>query len=156
MVRRVGFFLLASVALVGALEATGPGENEADSVEAIKQEVLRVEEERSQAMLKGDADALGRICADEFAWMSPRGELLTKAEILENLRSHKQEYVSTNRDDIRLHVHGNTVVMTVHSLSTARYEGKTFNYPRRFSNVYVKRNGQWQLVLHQATRIANP
>ena len=156
MMQRMLLLLLLTVALAGTLKGQGTDGNKAESVEAVKREVLKVEEERNQAMLKGDADALGRICADELAWMSPRGELLTKAEMLENLRSGKQEYVSTNRDDVRLHVYGDTVVMTVHSNSTARWQGKTFSYPRRFSNVYVKRDGQWQLVLHQATPIAQP
>ena len=54
-------------------------------------------------------------------------------------------------DDILIRVYGNTVVLTGRSVGTFNYNGKVSEGPRRFTNVYVKKDGRWQLVAHQST-----
>ena len=76
--RRVLLFLLLAAALAGL--AAAPGGRAADS--EIEKEILALEEAQNQAFVKGDADALDRIYADELAWTNQNGELLTKAQIL--------------------------------------------------------------------------
>jgi ketosteroid isomerase-like protein len=148
--RRVLLFLLLAAALAGL--AAAPGGRAADS--EIEKEILALEEAQNQAFVKGDADALDRIYADELAWTNQNGELLTKAQILADIRSGKQKYNSVRHDDVRLHVYGNTVVATGHSTSSVIYKGQAVSRPRRFTNVYVNQNGQWRLVVHHVTPIA--
>jgi hypothetical protein len=56
----------ASMMLVGALASAAS----AESPEQIKQEIMKLEDIQSQAMLKGDVDTLGRIYADGIDWSS--------------------------------------------------------------------------------------
>ena len=147
---------LMVVTMAGLVRSQRTAGNETDTVEETKKEVLKFEDERMQAMQRGDTETLDRMFADEVAWTTPGGELLTKAQVLANIKSQTQQYLTVNHDDRRLHVYGNTVVLTVHSVSTARYKGNTFNYPRRFTNVYLKRDGRWQLIAHTPTPVAAP
>lgn len=123
------------------------------SVEQLKQEVLKVEAERNAAIMKGDVATLDKMYSDEIAWTNPRGELLTKSEILSHLQSGEQKFFSIKHSDRQMHVYGNTVVMTVFTRSSVRYKGKTSDAPRRFTNVFVKENGHWLLVVHHATPV---
>jgi ketosteroid isomerase-like protein len=119
-----------------------------------KKEVLKFEEERNQALLRGDTETLDHMYADELAWTNPSGEILTKAQVLASLKSETQNFFTIKHDDRSLHVYGDTVVLTAHTVSTERYKGNTFNYPRRFTNVYIKRDGRWELIAHHATPVA--
>jgi ketosteroid isomerase-like protein len=117
-----------------------------------KKEVLKFEEERNQALLRGDTETLDHMYADELAWTNPSGEILTKAQVLANLKSETQNFFRIKHDDRSLLVYGDTVVLTAHTVSTERYKGNTFNYPRRSTNVYIKRDGRWELIAHHATQ----
>jgi hypothetical protein len=155
---------VAGVTLSGALteassavmaEGQGTEQSDANSIEEIKKEVLRVEDDRLQAPLNRQRAVLERIYADELVWILPTGELLTKAQVLAmNLPAKPRRLSIIKEEDRRLHVYGNTVVMTVYTASETRYVGKAYSGPRRMTNVYVKRDGQWQLVAHQGTLIA--
>ena len=126
----------------------------AESPDDIKREILKLEDVQSQAMLKGDVDTLGRIYADEIDWTRPDGELLTKDQVLASHRDSKLKYDSIKHLDIQTHIYGNTVVLTGQSLSMVRYGDKVFDFPRRFTNVYVLQNGQWKLVVHHVTAVS--
>ena len=48
------------------------------------------------------------------------------------------------------------MVVTGHSTSVLEYKGKLFDAPRLFTDVYVKMDGRWQLVVHHVSDLAKP
>ena len=148
--RRILLLPLLTVALAGFVRAQGTRGNQADAENA--KEVLKVEEERNQAVLKGDADVLDRIYSDDFAYTNESGETPSKAQFVANFRSGKRKFSKYVHDDIHVHVYGNTVVLNGRSTSTYLYNGEVYQDPRRFTLVYVKQDGQWRVVaLHVST-----
>ena len=143
--------------LVFAVVAPAKGQRTAgDKTDAeIQKEVLKVDDELNQAGLNGRADAFGRILADDVAWTNANGEILTKAQILDDFRSGRRKMHTLKHDDIRLHVYGNTVVLTGRSTSTYEYKGKEAVGARRYTSVYVKQDGAWRLVVHHVTPAPN-
>jgi ketosteroid isomerase-like protein len=132
----------------------GPAPKSSASVDAIKAEVVKVEAERNDAIMKGDIATLDKMYSDEIDWINPSGELLTKSQVLDHLKSGEQKFFSIKHTDRQMHVYGDSVVvMTVYTRSTVRYKGKTSDSPRRFTNVFVKQNGRWMLVVHHATPV---
>ena len=99
---------------------------------------------------------LDQIYADDLVFVTTHGALITKAQRLEDLRSGNLKFISFGRDSYSLHVYGDTVIMTGRATSDVVYQGKENHIPRRFTNVYIKLAGQWRLVAHQATTIAEP
>ena len=152
--RRIVVLPLAAAVLMCAVEAQPAGQNDANSVEEIKKEVLKFEDERNAAILKHDTATLDRMYADEITWTMSNGDLLNKSQVLANIGSGNQLLSSISHHDRTLHVYGDTVVLTASSSSQERYRGKEITVPRRFTNVYVKRNGQWQLIVHTVTPLA--
>jgi ketosteroid isomerase-like protein len=53
-----------------------------NAVESDKKEIESLEEQRNRAILSGDAAALERMTADDYTFITLRGELRTKAEIV--------------------------------------------------------------------------
>ena len=148
--RRILLLTLLIITLFGLMGVRGLPADQTES-ENIK-EVLKIEEERTQAVLKGDADVLERIYSDDFAYTNESGENPTKAQFVANFRSGKRKFIEYVHDDIHIHAYGNTVVLNGRSTSTYLYNGETFRDPRRFTLVYVKQNGQWHVVaLHVST-----
>jgi len=123
------------------------------SADELKKEIVKVEDERNAAIMKGDVATLDKMYSNEIAWTNPRGELLTKSQVLDHLQSGEQKFFSIKHSDRQFHFYGNTAVMTVFTTSSVRYKGKTSDAPRRFTNVFVKENGSWHLVVHQATPV---
>ena len=121
--------------------------------EAEKTQVLKVEAQVNEALVAGDADVLSHIYADDLSYTNQIGEVLTKSEVLANLKTGNIKLPTLGRQDIRLHAFDGTVVLTGISTSILRYKGVVTNKPRRFANVYVKQNGQWMLVAHTVTEI---
>ena len=150
--RRILLILFVGLVLVPAMGRRVSGQN--DAAEETKKEVLKFEDERNQAILNRDTKTLDRMYADEITWTMSNGDLLNKQQVLANIGSENQRLFTIQHSDRRFHVFGNTVVLTANSSSSERYKDKMVTVPRRFTNVYVKQDGQWRLVVHTATPLA--
>jgi hypothetical protein len=153
VMRRLFLLPLLTVAFAVFVDAQESNSKKADAVEVIKKQILHIEEIQVQAVMKGDAEVLDRIYADDFAYTNQFGELIPRAQVLAGFRSGKARLFSMKHDDIRIRVYGNTVVFTFRSIGAFHYKGKVSEGPRRITNVYVKLGGRWQLVSHQATDV---
>jgi ketosteroid isomerase-like protein len=150
------FFL--SMLLVGSLAGLAraqpdPGQG---ALSAEEKAVVKVEQELEKALAANDIAALDRIYSTDFAYTNETGELIAKRQLLEQLQSGKHKVNSVKHEDVRLHSYGNTVVMTGTSTSTIGYRGNVTSGPRRFTNVFIKQDGRWQLAAHQVTDICQP
>src|ERR1700680_766288 len=79
IVQKLLLTVLLAGSLIGMMEAQ---ELTGDKAEQIKRDVLKVEEERAQALEKGDLAVLNRILADDYEYVNVLGELNTKAQRL--------------------------------------------------------------------------
>jgi uncharacterized protein (TIGR02246 family) len=148
--RRTILLLLSIVACVCFLKAQDNNLNG-----AIEKEILQLEEVQDRAIMQNDADTLDHIYARDFAYLNQYGELIPREKVLAGFRSAKAKFSTPMKhDDIQIRVYGNTVVLTGRSTGTFHYNDKVSDGPRRFTNVYVKLDGRWQLVAHQSTNVA--
>jgi ketosteroid isomerase-like protein len=152
--RRILSLSLLAVSLVGLARAQGTGKSQTDA--EIEEQVLKVEHEKDQAMQKGDVATLDRIYGDKLIFVNPRGQVLSKAQRLADVRPGNLDYVNFKRGDYTLHVYGNTVVLTGLSSSLVHYHGELIRTPRQFMQVYVKQDGQWRMVSHHANFVSEP
>lgn len=152
--RRLFALLMLTFLISGSAHAQGTGASKQDATEDTKQQVLKSEDQLNQALRINNADLLGSMCTDELAWTNASGVLLSKTQMLADLRSGKQKNNSIEHQDIRLHVYGTTVVVTGLSTSTYLYNGKTFVGSRRFTNVWLEQGGRWMLVVHHVSEVA--
>ena len=141
-------FLLAVVIMSFLAEA-----QKTDPDLATKEEIKSFEEERNRAILSGDAATLDRMTSDDYTFVTLRGELRTKAEIVKGFQSGSYKYESRTISDLDVRVYGNTAIVTGRSIQKGMENGKDYSGDYRFTRVYVKQNGRWTTVALQTTPV---
>jgi ketosteroid isomerase-like protein len=152
--RRIFTFLMLTVAAMGFSPIRAAEHLDASSAEKTKKEILHVEQELSQAILKNDSITLDHIFADEMVWLTSTGQFLTKAEALADIRARNLTEFSFTSNGDELHVYGDTVVLYRKTPGNEKDANKNEILPRTITDVFVKQDGKWKIVAHGATVIA--
>jgi ketosteroid isomerase-like protein len=150
--------ILAVVALALALgqepaEKKSPGKGKGAGAGTIEQQIKDLEKQWVDAVVKQDTVALDRILADDIVEIDPTGQVQTKAQDLADVKSGEFKAESMSIEDMNVRVFGNVVVVNGHDKMKGTYKGKDISGEGRFTDVFVKRQGRWQCVSTQATRI---
>jgi ketosteroid isomerase-like protein len=125
----------------------------ANAAPSAEEEIKSLEQERNVAILNGDAAALDRMTADDYTFITLRGELRTKSEIVKGFQSGSFKYESRQISDLNIRVYGDTAVVTGRSNQKGMENGKDYSGDYRFTRVYVRQKGRWLTVALQATAI---
>ena len=122
-----------------------------------EKEVLRVENERIQAVLHRDTAALEQLLADELVYTHSTGRVDSKAQFIHSIQSGDLNYLAMKHSNLDARVYGDVAVLTGRSavkVKSPHTENQIVDLDLRFLNVYAKRNRQWQQLAWQSTRIA--
>lgn len=138
--------LLLPAVVVAALSLLVTQSNGSPEAE---RELIKLNAEYDQAIMRGDAAALERIFADEYIYTNPKCEVVGKKEQIAELSSAAAKLEGAKSDDVRIRVYGETAVMTGRFTARSRRDGKDFNIDERYTAVWVRRDGRWQLVAEQ-------
>jgi ketosteroid isomerase-like protein len=125
------------------------------SPEQIREDLVRIEREIGRANLECDFKYFDRIEADDFVFTDASGSLSTKKEDLAGEKDCRKFAGSYDLDQTEVRLYGNTAVVTsrVTIAGTGR-DGKPVNRRSRFTDVFVWRDGRWQIVAGHSSRIA--
>ncbi len=91
--------------------------------------------------------------AEEFTEVDPGGNVNSKKDNLDSLKSGKLAFTSAVMDQAKVKVFGDTAVVTARSTIKGTDSGKDVSGRYRFTDTWIKRDGRWQCVATQATRI---
>jgi ketosteroid isomerase-like protein len=119
-----------------------------------EQQVRQLEHEWVNAFIQGDTETLDRILAEDFIFTDPEGRLLTKAEWLADLKSGELNFESIHLDNLQVRMYGDAAVANGRVTVKAQSKEGGFNGQYCYTDMYVKRNGQWQAVAEQATQLS--
>lgn len=136
-------------------QPTGQPQNERESSQA-EREVRKLEREWLDAYEKRDAAEMNRILSDDFKLTVSDGSAQTKADILAQLKSAQdstQPSPKFSTEDVQSRVEGDTVILTGRFIQTMERAGQTRTMQMRYTDRYAKRQGRWQVVASQLTRI---
>jgi hypothetical protein len=118
--------------------------------------VRATEQRRFHAMTTVDLGALDTLLAEELTYTHTTSEVDTKASLLDALRTSRLVYDSITPADVRVRVYGGSAVMTGTARVQVRANGALRRLSIRFTEVYVRRAGRWELVVWQSTRLPEP
>ncbi|HVG21241.1 MAG TPA: DUF4440 domain-containing protein, partial [Blastocatellia bacterium] len=121
---------------------------------AAEQELLKVERAWLDAYLNRDVNAMEQIESDDFTITHADGQVITKAQEIANLRkaAARDSSLSFSTEDTKVRLYGDTAILTGIFVS----KSKTSTERSRYTDVYVKRNGRWQVVASHLSRLAPP
>ena len=125
--------------------------------EITEQEVIALEEELRKAEMAVDRTALDAFFADEVMVTGPIGVVVDKAAVMDEVeRASKVKVEEYNKDDVKVRIFGDTVVTSYRVSAKAVQDGVRIDQTFRMSNVWLKRNGRWQVVARHAARLEQP
>jgi uncharacterized protein (TIGR02246 family) len=123
-----------------------PRSTEEAAVHKVVDEIVAAED-------RNDADALDRLYVSEYTFVTPAGQIWTKAHYLGLMRSGDLKSGSYSRDEETIRVYGNTAIVIYRSTAQGTLKGQTFNSQRRVTTVLMKQDGVWRALGRQSTPI---
>jgi ketosteroid isomerase-like protein len=114
----------------------------------VEKEVLRLEEELTQTEMRVDVEALDRIYADDIMVTAPIGICVDKPAVMAEVRqaAAKTTVGKYDKDDLRVRGYGDTAVSSYRMTAAAMFEGTEVKRQLCITNVWLKRDGRWQIV----------
>ena len=121
-------------------------------------EIRTLEQAGATAILTGDTNTLKQIWAPEFLVNTPRNEITgTRDSVLMLQKAGMLSYSTFEKNIERIQVQGNIVIPMGHEVivsknnTPAAKAGQVIK--RRFTNIWMKKNGQWQQIARHASII---
>ena len=144
--------------------ATSAPAKEAFDPAAIQAELVKLEREWAAATKNHEAEVVRRIVADDAVMVYPDGMAGTKADEVRSIESGAITADAWEMVDPKVTVlDADAAFVTGRSIITnGKYKDPNQKKPiditgeYRFLDVYARRDGKWQVVASQATKIANP
>jgi len=139
----------ASTAATSAAATASPTEN-------VEQALIKLEREWAEALVKVDGATLDRIQADDWIMTSWDGQTQTKAQSIEEIKSGVYQAASVSLDNLKVRTFGDVAVVTLGQTEKSKYKGKESSGRYLYTDVWVKRNGKWQVVATHGTKVEQP
>ena len=115
--------------------------------------VIELDRKRMTAMAQKDIATLNEVIADDLVYTHSSARLDTKASLIGNMESGSTVYTSVVPSDVKAQDLGDTVVLTGVAQIKVTANGAANAFGVRFTDFYARRDGRWQMVTWQSTRL---
>lgn len=135
-------------------ETTSQSQSDANSVEEQIKELERAfAKALSHASAENAAKAVDKYEADDIVTTDAAGRVTDKSQDKAMFGSNDVKYESLTMSDMNVRVYGDVAVVTGTSTGKLTFKGHPYSGTYRATDVWVKRNSNWQLVAQQDTKI---
>jgi uncharacterized protein (TIGR02246 family) len=154
--RSFSVFVIAMSAMLCSVASVTP----ALRADGASDEVLHAEQSRTAALIAGDFATLDKVMADDVTYVHASGQHDTKQTYLAALHSGVLSYQSWTAQEIHVRMLGPDVavlngIYNVHAMDH-RVGNDEIIIDIHFLTVYARRDGRWQQVAWQSTRLPAP
>ena len=126
--------------------------NTAETIELI----LGLERDIMDAIRSKNTTALAPMLADEFIYRTHFGAEASKPDFLQSIATFPMEILSLEGDELNVNIYGETAILTGVQRAQARPpEGQPEESCVAFTDVFVKVEGKWLMVLAYAVELPN-
>ncbi len=146
--KKIGVLLLAITAL--AFTARIQGRDKAADDET---QLIQLERSWNQAEMARDAGAVASLFDETLVYVDYDGSLMNRAEYLRSVASPSSGPDHMYDEGMKVHVYSNAGVVSGVYRETGTTKGKPYTRRARFTDTWIKQNGQWKCVASQSTLI---
>jgi ketosteroid isomerase-like protein len=146
--RKIMTLLLAITALVFAVRTQGHPKAADDETQ-----LIQLERSWNQAEMGRDASAITSLFDDTLVYVDYDGSLMNKTQYLRSVADPTSKPDHMYDEGMTVHVYSGAGVVTGVYRETGTTKGKPYNRRARFTDTWVKQNGQWKCVASQSTLI---
>jgi len=145
-------FVIAIVTLMSFSLALSQGKyKQTSKLSKTEREVLQMEKDWADARAKTDKAAFERLIANDYVGIAPQDQVTDKVRLIKGYKAPNLEAIESV--EVKVRIYGSTAVVTGWNIRKWRVLDREKSPQERFTNVWVKRNGKWQIVSSQwATR----
>jgi len=112
----------------------------------VEQQLINLTEACNDANIKVDLAVLDRVIADDLTLTDDEGNVASKAQWIEDLKSGNLKFTSSANDDYKVRVYGKAAVVTYRWTCKGQYKDKDISGQFRETDTWVKLDGRWQCV----------
>jgi ketosteroid isomerase-like protein len=114
----------------------------------VEKDILRMEEELTQTEMRVDVEALDRLYANDIMVTAPIGICVDKPAVMTEIRQAAAKAVvgRYDKNDLKVRAYGDTAVSSYRMNAEATFEGQEIKRELCITNVWLKRDGQWQII----------
>jgi ketosteroid isomerase-like protein len=121
--------------------------------EGDESKIIALENIWNQAQMNHEADAMSKMLHPDFVFTDYDGTVMLKSAFLASIRDPNNKLSLETSDDMKLHRFGDTVVVTGATHEKGTFKGKAYEHYGRFTDTWIKSNGEWICVASQLAQI---
>ena len=137
--------------LVMAVSAWAVGDTATD-----ERELTQLVNDLNVAIVKPDVAFLEQVLSKDYVHYRPHGNVETRAQYLEDRKNGNVDFDSLVADETKVRVYGDTAIVTYRSTAKGKDQDGPIDEQRRWTRIFVRKDGRWQLVHSQGTTIKKP
>lgn len=113
--------------------------------------LTRLEHKFAEAALAQDFATIEALLAPDFVGVNPYGMELSRAQVLDRMRSPDRRVTSLRHEKIRVRLFGDTAVVLAVTVVSGEDTGELVRGEFPYMRVWVKRQGRWLAVATQSS-----
>ncbi|MGA7275454.1 MAG: nuclear transport factor 2 family protein [Candidatus Udaeobacter sp.] len=119
-----------------------------------EKDVLQFERDACKAFLDADPAALQRVLTDDFTLTLSNGNVSTRADEIEELRSGKVHYDVFENYDMIARLYGDSAAVVLGKTRVkGTSDGKPFDRVVQFTDTLIKHDGRWQVAAGHVSQL---
>ena len=116
-------------------------------------ELTRIEEQLAAAWVAGDRAFIESVLSEDWSVIDPTGRILTKAQVLKEAFTGERTVTEGKIDEVNVRDFGDWAIVTGRTRMSGSYQGEEMTVVLRFTDVFVRTDGQWKCLASQGTFI---
>lgn len=108
--------------------------------------ILSLEKKWAESYRLRDISILSSLLAEDFIITVEDGSTFGKAGYISHSADSTVQVEIAELSELKVRVHGNTAVVTGAYHETGTSKGKPYDYHDRLTDVWMKRDGNWQVI----------
>jgi ketosteroid isomerase-like protein len=118
--------------------------------------LIRLEKDWDFAYHHKDVAFIENVLAKEFVAVYAEGQRADRAKELQLATEFNQQIDASVLDEFNVKIYGDTAVVLFTQKLTGPSKGQPLTLTFRYIDVFVMRDGRWQCVASQSTRVTAP
>jgi ketosteroid isomerase-like protein len=121
--------------------------------EGDESQIIAFENLWNQMQIAHDANAMEQMLDPDFVLTDYDGSTLTKGQFLASIRDKSNQLTVEVSQDMKLHRHGDTVIVIGATHEKGTLKGKPYEHHGRFTDTWIKHDYRWLCIASQLSLI---
>jgi ketosteroid isomerase-like protein len=149
----LGLLLITTGLLLTVMGQTKPAPATDMKSGSVEDTLMKLEHDSMEATKRNDISFFEKLEAPDYLFVDPSGMVHTREEDLAIAKSGDLKFESMTAEDMKVRVYGDVAVVTGITTVKGAYKTQDISGKYRWTDVFVKRNGEWQIVNAQLTPV---